>query len=504
MGPDTLRYAVKVLLVEDAVDDAALIQGILQRHGPQVLTSRVDSVNAMRKALNESTWDVVVSGYSLPGLTAMDALRLVKESGQDLPLIVVSGFVSDETAVALIKAGAAEFVPKSSLARLGEVVDRCVRELQTRRERQAATQALARSEARYKTLVANLPSLVFQWVLTPNGPAEWLYLSKSPESLLGVTQEELEAHPRLFVDLIHEEDRYPFLKACKDVRAGGVLRWGGRLLARTESKPSWVELRALIRYGNTGDYLADGIIDDVSVRKRYELELLASRAQLRELSDHLDEAKEQERATIAREIHDELGGLLTAAKIELASLSKQLPPNAAELVTLADSGKALIDQAMDISRRIARRLRPAILDHGVVAAIEWQAREFSNRMGIPCDVALETEEIDVEPQRATAVFRVLQEALTNIAKHAHARHVNVELETRSGKEILLRVLDDGIGISAQDARKPGSFGIRGMRERAESLGGALRVGPARVGGTEVWLVIPLARAGEHNGSTTPL
>jgi signal transduction histidine kinase len=319
-----------------------------------------------------------------------------------------------------------------------------------------------------------------------------------------VPQEELEARPGVFVDLIDEEDRHRFLQACESVMGGGVLAWGGRLHRPGRSDAVWIELRALVRLGNAGDCLADGIFDDVSVRKRFELELLASRAQLRELSGHLDNAKEQERATIAREIHDELGALLTAAKIELATLANQLPPECAELAAAALSSEALIDQAMDMSRRIARSLRPAVLDQGIVAAIEWQAREFSKRMGIACEVAVETEDIDIDPQRSTAVFRVLQEALTNIAKHARARHVNVELEIPSGNQVVLRVLDDGVGIAAKDVRKPSSFGIRGMRERAESLGGALQVGPARGGGTEVSLMIPLSRSTAPEAPEAPL
>jgi DNA-binding NtrC family response regulator len=133
MGPDAALSALKVLLVEDAPDDAALIQATLQRRGTQLRTSGVATREAMRRALAESNWDVAVSDYSLPGFTATEAMSLIRESGQDIPLIVVSGFLGDELAVALIKEGIADFVPKSSLARLGEAVDRCVRETHTRR-----------------------------------------------------------------------------------------------------------------------------------------------------------------------------------------------------------------------------------------------------------------------------------------------------------------------------------------------------------------------------------
>lgn len=505
MVPAATHDTLNILLVEDVIEEGALreVEASVRARGTNLVTSQVTTRDALRRALTEASWDVVLSDYKGAELSAIEVLRVIKQAGQDVSLIVVSGFVGDEPAVWPVKREGADFVSNSDLAGLREAVDRSVRELPGRRRHAAAVRALANSEARYKNLISNLPSLVFQWVFTPRGPGKWLYLSKRPESLLGVAQEELEANPGLFVDLIAQEDRYGFQTACKNVMAGGVLRWGGRLLRPGRREPVWIELRAQVRPGNSGDYLADGIIDDVSVRKRFELELLASRTQLRQLSEHLEDAKEQERATIAREVHDELGGLLTAAKIELAALTRQLPASDSERPSAALSCETLIDQAMDISRRIARRLRPAILDHGIVAAIEWLARDFSLRMGISCDVAVESEHIEIAPQRATVVFRVLQEALTNIARHARARHVNVELETRSKGQIVLRVLDDGVGIALEDIRKPQSYGIRGMCERAESLGGALRVAPARGGGTEVWLVIPLARANETDRSSNP-
>jgi PAS domain S-box-containing protein len=243
-----------------------------------------------------------------------------------------------------------------------------------------------------------------------------------------------------------------------------------------------------------------GTQTDITERKRAESEIVRSREQLRQLAEHFDRVKEEERASIAREIHDEMGGLLTAAKIELSGFAQFIPPERLDLFAGATTADALLDQAMDMSRRIARRLRPAILDYGIVAAIEWQARDFSRRLGIPCELIVETEEPELEPERATAVFRIFQESLTNVARHARATRVRVELDTNPDEGLTLRVADDGVGIDTGNGETSttGTFGVLGMRERAKFLGGELTLARAREGGTEILLRLPLPDAAAHN------
>jgi signal transduction histidine kinase len=293
--------------------------------------------------------------------------------------------------------------------------------------------------------------------------------------------------------MLHPEDRASFAEQCRFAIAHMKnLNWEGRLHVGPAQEVKWVNIRASLRGLPGESTIAEGTISNITQGKVAESEIVCAHEQLRELSRHLDTVKEQERTDIAHEIHDELGGTLTAAKIDTLSLMKQLPPERIDLASRAASVEALLDQALDITRRISRRLRPPVLDFGIVAGIEWQARDFSKRVGLACEFNCRDEEIELEAARSTAAFRILQEALTNIAKHADATHVWIDLEVNQADRVVLRIADDGCGISEEDILKSGSFGIRGMRERAKALDGTLRVSAPPAGGTEIELTFPRA------------
>lgn len=207
-----------------------------------------------------------------------------------------------------------------------------------------------------------------------------------------------------------------------------------------------------------------------------------------ELSAQINTAKERERTRIAREIHDDLGGNLSAIKMALAVLKSRLPANPL-LHEKADYLDALVDRTIEATHRISVDLRPSVLDLGLVAAIEWQAREFEKQFGIRCEFNSNHPEIELHGDQATALFRIFQEALTNAAKHSRASWVKVSLISCK-QSIELGITDNGKGITAEDQCKPHSFGILGMRERILDLGGALYVSGGKFGGTEVRLKIP--------------
>jgi len=479
----------RVLLVEDDPDHAEVIAASLG--SPLAQVERVETREASTKALADGTWDIVISDFNLPRFSALEALEALRESGRPVPLIVVSGFVGEEAAAGLIKAGAADFTAKSNLQRLPAAIGRALREGKALRERQRTLQALAASEAKFKALVANLPGVVFRCDIGPGGPERWQFLSDPCESMLDVAREELMANGARFVRCLLPQDRDGFLAACGTACGGAsTFAWQGRIGCR-DGSVRWIDMRASLIASEPGHALADGIINDVTRNMQAQAEILHSREQLRELSGHLDRAKEEERASIAREIHDELGVLLTAAKIELSTLAKQLPPGRLDLESNFASADALIDQAMDMSRRISRRLRPVVLDYGIVAAIEWQARDFSKRLGIPCEMDSSVDYLELDPERSTAVFRIFQEALTNIARHAQARGVRIELTESLDGALTLRIADDGCGIEPADFSKPGSFGLRSMVERATNMNGRVEIARLPEGGTEVSLHVPL-------------
>ena len=489
----------RVLLVEDNPDHAEVITASLGSPTPHV--ERVETRDAFALALAKGSWDIVISDFHLPRFSALEALDVLNKSGRLVPLVVVSGFVGEEAAAELIKAGAADFTAKSNLRRLPAAIGRALREAEALRERQRVLQALANSEAKFKALVANLPGVVFRCDIGPGGPERWQFLSDPCESILDVSRDELMADGSRFLSCILPEDRDGFVSACRTACSGtSSFAWQGRIGCK-DSSVKWIDMRASLIASGPGRALADGIINDVSRNMQAQAEILHSREQLRELSGHLDRAKEGERASIAREIHDELGVLLTAAKIELSTLARQLPPERLDLESTSASADALIDQAMDMSRRISRRLRPAVLDYGIVAAIEWQARDFSKRLGIPCELDSSVDYLELDPERSTAVFRIFQEALTNIARHAQARSVRIELTEDLDGGLTLRIADDGCGIGPGDFSKQGSFGLRSMAERATNLNGRIEVARLPEGGTEVSLQVPMVRsvAAPENG-----
>ncbi len=220
--------------------------------------------------------------------------------------------------------------------------------------------------------------------------------------------------------------------------------------------------------------------------------LEAANRRLHELSGHLQSAREEERTRVAREIHDELGQSLTAMKMELSLLRRGLPADQRQNIARAESLGALVEETTQAVKRIAQDLRPGILDHlGLSAAIEWQAEEFERRTGIPCEVSLDPVDIAHDEGRSTALFRILQEALTNVARHANARSVEVLLRTE-GAGLLLRVRDDGRGMDGQVAVQ-GSLGIIGMQERVRGWDGTVAVSGARGVGTTVTVRLPLGK-----------
>jgi signal transduction histidine kinase len=230
-------------------------------------------------------------------------------------------------------------------------------------------------------------------------------------------------------------------------------------------------------------------------RRHAQEQLRESHEQLRALSVYLQHVREEERTRIAREVHDELGQALTSCKLDLSLLANKLPKN---LTPLKDKAKALsahIDTTIQTVRRIATELRPGILDHlGLIAALEWQANEFQTRTGIKCDVHTSLHEPVLTPDLATAFFRIFQETLTNVIRHAGATHVVVHLKEAAGR-IILEVKDNGRGISQADISNPRSMGLLGMKERAALLGGQFKIGPAANGrGTLAIVSIPLRRS----------
>jgi signal transduction histidine kinase len=358
-----MSKSLSVLLVEDSERDALLIAHELRNHDYTLWLKRVMSEKGFLAALKEQSWDVILADYSLPQFGAVAALKLLQKSGFDLPFIIVSGAIGEETAVAAMKAGAHDYIMKDKLARLVPALEREMREAKIRQERRQA-----------------------------------------------------------------------------------------------------------------------------------EIDLRTSRDQLRALAARLQSVREEERKLITRDIHDELGQALTGFKMDLAWIRDRLPAEDAStcsqvLQKISEMG-ALIDATAKTIRKLCTELRPGILDDlGLTAAIEWQAHEFTRRTGIRCAVTTQPDSLTLAPEQTTAAFRIFQEILTNVARHAHASRVNVRLEA-TGNEVILEASDNGRGIRDSEIDGTKSLGLVGMRERAMLLGGALELRGVPGKGTTVTVRLP--------------
>jgi signal transduction histidine kinase len=346
---------LRVLHLEDSELDHELTLAHLRRGGLRVSVRRIDSEAEFLAAL-DADWDAIISDYNLPGFSGLVALDLLKARDVDVPFILVSGEIGEDTAVEAMRNGASDYLLKNNLARLVPALLHAIEATETRRARVQA-------------------------------------------------------------------DR----------------------------------------------------------------ELDASKQRLRELAQHLQNSIEQERAAISREIHDDVGGSLTALKFDLAWIARH--SDSAAVLERVTSALETVTLAIDSSKRIMHNLRPAILDQGLVAALHWLATRFERRTGIECAIRLPTDAPELPIGVPLVAYRTAQEALTNVSKHAQASRVTLDLSFAGGV-LSLEITDNGRGLSADDLAKVRSFGIRGLHERAGTVGGWVELSSG-AGGATMILSVPL-------------
>ena len=347
---------LQILHLEDSEFDHEITLVHLTRGGLRARVRRIDSEADFLGALDESGWDVIISDYNLPGFSGLVALDLLKAGGHDVPFILVSGEIGEDTAVEAMRNGASDYLLKNNLARLVPALMHAVDAAETRR-----------------------------------------------------------------------------------------------------------------------------------ARVRADRELDASKQRLRELAQHLQNSIEQERIAIAREIHDDGGGSLAALKFDLAWIARH--SDSPDVSARVGSALETVTLAIDSSKRIMHNLRPAILEQGLFAALQWLAVRFEKRTGIECEIRLPADVPELPSGVPLVAYRTAQEALTNVTKHAQATRVTLDLSLAGGV-LSLEISDNGRGLHTDDLAKTRSFGIRGLHERAGTVGGWVEIGSG-AGGTTMILSVPL-------------
>lgn len=447
---------------------------------------RVETAAALQAALAANEWDVILCDYAMPQFSALAALTLVKELALDIPFIIISGTIGEELAVGAMLAGAHDYLMKDKLARLVPTIERELHEARNRRARRQMEEALKTSESELRALFAAMTDVIFEFdaqgcckKIAPTNPATG---HRPPESYLGRTVYELFAPAEADFFLLHIQ------RALAEGRLQNL-----EYPLQIGAQEFWFE-------GSISPLSPDSVVwiaRDITERRRGEEQLRAYSEQLRALTASLSSAREEEGIRIAREIHDELGSMLTGLRWGLKNLgaiisSATEPPQMATLGERITALLGLTDGMTHTVRRIASELRPSLLDDfGLAEAIEWQAQEFQSRTGIQCCCQSTIDNLDLSKQKTTALFRIFQESLTNIIRHAQATKVDLTMQEETG-DFVLTIRDNGRGITSEQQLGLHSLGLLGMRERAHLVGGKIEINGIQAGGTVVTVRVPLA------------
>jgi len=353
------------------------------------------------------------------------------------------------------------------------------------------------SQDKLQRFIAGLPGMACQIELLDGGSVTFSFVSEGCSTLLEVSPANLMSDSSRFLNLIHPEDISSFLETMQQsAHTQCFWDWQGRVLL-SDNRIKWLRLGSMPQSNEQGLSSWEGIVLDITESKLGELEIRRTQQQLQELATHIQDAKEQERLHIAREVHDEIGSLLTAIRIDLSWLIQRLPKGDRLLTDKARTIEELVNKVISSANNLAHRLRPGVLDHfGFIAAIEIEAREFSKRSGISCTFITSQEDILLPEALSITLFRIFQEALNNILKHAKARNAQIEV-VKGTNHLELIISDDGVGISDTARNKPRSFGLRGIHERVAYLGGTVRISGSANNGTQIAIFVPL----EADGST---
>jgi PAS domain S-box-containing protein len=447
---------------------------------------------------NKVTWsDELYRIFGLePGtiMVAGDATSFIHPDDQDLVWSTVQGAVANKERYSFyyraLRPDGTERIVHSRGAVLtdehGEPI-RVFGATQDVTERKQAEAAQREAEQKYRDIFENAGEGIFQ--STPDGrfiaanPAlALMYGFASAEDLIQSLQD---ISLQVYVDPVRREE------FKRQIEAQGAVRGFEHEVFRQDGGRLWISVNAhAVRDAQGAVQYYEGTAQDISERKVAEEKMKATSEQLRALSASIQSAKEEEGTRIAREIHDELGATLSSLRWELEEVGEVIsgsryPSQSGELRKKIESMLTLTDTAVNEVRRIASELRPTALDElGLSEAIEWQARQFQERTGIvvQCDCALEA--IELKREQSTAVFRIFQEALTNILRHAQATRVSIRMKEEDG-EFILTITDNGRGIT--DAEKLGqrTLGLMGMRERAHLIGGEVDITGSNGKGTVV-------------------
>lgn len=352
--------------------------------------------------------------------------------------------------------------------------------------RRQAELALRASEDRLRQVTSQLPLAIFEYLAGP--PPRFATISEGVARLLAATPEQILDDPEAFFSGIDPDDRTGLVWRDPSRQGLADFEWVGRTVA-TGAGQRWLQIRATTGLTANGERAIHGAMLDVTALKQAQQDLERSREELRRLASHREERVEQERARLAREFHDELGQVLTTARMHAQLLMRQLPADAEAPRAAVREIETMIGEASRSVKTIASDLRPAALNLGLTAAVEWLAGRVLGPAGIGYQVSITALADRLDDSHAIGLFRIVQESLNNIVRHAGASQVHITLG-RIDAELHLLVEDDGKGFDAAGVDHATHFGLLGISERVTALGGNLEIDSSPGNGTRLSVSLP--------------
>ena len=472
-----MNHKLNVLVIEDNQSDAELNVRMLRKAGYEVMYKRVETAEDMTAAFESESWDLILSDYSMPRFSVHAALQIYNAQGADIPFIVISGAIGEEKAIQLIKSGVHDYLLKGNMTRFISVVDRELRETLRKKELVSVSNALTTSEAKFQRYIDNAPDGIF----IADETGKYIEVNEAACMITGYTTNEL---LMLHIwDLLPEESLEDGMASFREVVETGASK-SDLMYKRKDGTLRWWTVDA-VKLDETR-FL--GFTKDITDRKTAIMEVTKAREDLQMLNRYLMDAREDERASVAMEIHDELGQALTAIKIDMNWVVEHLGDREKSLQKLSRIIE-MVNETIKKVQRISAELRPGLLDDlGLATAIEWYCGEFEQRTGIKCDLTL-TDVPERDDRTNLGLFRIFQEALTGVIRHARAKTVSVTLMCEP-QGIIMIIEDDGVGIQQKKITDGKSLGLIGMRERARQIKGTIEFSKKSVAGTKIITFIP--------------
>jgi len=367
------------------------------------------------------------------------------------------------------------------------------RTLESESGRMKAETARRETERRLHSVTDHLPVALFELSVDVDAGPRFDYVSDGALALLGISSGRLLADSAAFFDALDPDDMTALTVQIRGPGAAPGARtvnWLGRF-RHPKGQVAWMEIRGSRSIEASGRTVVRGVMQDVSQLRRYQEEIEQSRARLQQLIAHRESVVDEVHRKIAVEIHDQLGQIITAALLHVRLLDRSLPATDAATHDLVKNIDDLLNDAYRSMKDIAVSLRPAVLNFGFVAAAEWLAERVLGVAGVAWHISTSEPPPKLDERQSIAFFRIVQESLTNCVRHAAATEVTISLAAEDDR-LVLEVADNGRGLDAAAAKREMRFGLLGIRERAESLGGTARIVDAPGGGTLVRVVVPAA------------